>query len=169
VHRYTTSLADVWLNDSFPFVFYAFVPGMLVAALEVRRPNTFRTLGDGRALAVGIMLIGIGAISSWLPIKIATLAGAPLVVGWLLNHRVPATRALVFGGGASYALYLWNYDLYFRFGPLGVVIAVIGSALSWAIVERPILNWAHRRSAHWHIRPIATEATEPAPKPAAVA
>jgi peptidoglycan/LPS O-acetylase OafA/YrhL len=63
-----------------------------------------------------------------------------------MEHRVPAARALAFAGGASYAMYLWHRDLFTSFGVFGVVIAAIGSALSWAIIERPILDWAHRVS-----------------------
>jgi len=44
----------------------------------------------------------------------------------------------------SYALYLWHRDVFIAFGTIGLPIALIGSAASWMLVERPILAWAHR-------------------------
>jgi peptidoglycan/LPS O-acetylase OafA/YrhL len=85
-------------------------------------------------------------------------------MGWLLQHGLPWARALGFAGGASYALYLWHKDAFIAFGPaVGLAIAVVASALSWALVERPILariHWlaARRRGALVTDRPIAAPA-----------
>ena len=154
VYQYTVRDATIWLNDAYPLVFYAFVPGMLLAVLEVRRPAAFAELVKPQYLLMGLLFLAIGMLTSVLPIDIGTLVGAPLVIGWLLQHQVRGARLLAFAGGASYALYLWNYDLIRTFGVTGVAIALIGAALSWGLVERPILNWAHRRAAVWRMAKV---------------
>ena len=150
-YRYSATEANYWLVDAYPLVFFAFVPGMLVAVLEVRRPATFAELAKGRYLVMGLAYIAFGMLTSVYPIPLGAVLGTPLVIGWLLHHRVPGERALVFAGGASYALYLWNYDLLGAFGLPGLAIAFVGSALSWTLVERPVLEWAHRRAAAWRM------------------
>jgi peptidoglycan/LPS O-acetylase OafA/YrhL len=73
-------------------------------------------------------------------------------MGWLLQRRLPGVRFLTFAGGASYALYLWHKDLLIAFGPAGLAIVLVGSALSWALVERPILARAHWLADTWRAR-----------------
>ena len=51
-------------------------------------------------------------------------------------------------------MYLWHRDLFIAFGAFGVVIAAVGAAASWALVERPILAWAHRVSAARRAAPV---------------
>jgi peptidoglycan/LPS O-acetylase OafA/YrhL len=157
VQRYTATAANVYVVDTYPFVFFGFVPGMLLAVLEARRPALFKGLAKTRHLLAGLAFVALGMLTSVYPLPLGAVFGTPLVIGWLLHHRVPGTRALVFAGGASYALYLWHYDLLRAFGLAGVVIAVVGSALSWAVVERPILNWAHRRSTAWRAPKLRAE------------
>jgi peptidoglycan/LPS O-acetylase OafA/YrhL len=143
-HRLTLSDANVWLIGTYPLVFYAFVPGMLLAVLEVRESRHFHRLRSSRYLAVGIVYLVIGALTTILPVALATGIGTALVMGWVLHHRMPGARALGFVGGASYALYLWHKDAYIAFGPwIGLLLALAASALSWALVERPILARIH--------------------------
>ena len=151
VYQTTPRDATMWLNDAYPLVFYAFVPGMLLAVLEVRRPAWFAELAKPRYLVMGLLFLAVGMLTSALPIDVATLFGAPLTMAWVLHHRVRGARVLAFAGGASYALYLWNYDMIRMFGLAGVAIALVGAALSWSLVERPILYWAHRRAAAWRV------------------
>ena len=144
------SPANEWLYGSFPFVFYAFVPGMLLASLEVRDPSTFRRLASPWAALVGAVAIFLqmqthGAF----PIVLGTGIGAALLIGWLRSVKVPYARALSFAGGASYAMYLWHQDMIESFGVLGVLIALAGAAASWAFIERPVLELAHRVAATW--------------------
>ena len=161
IQRYSATEANVYVVDTYPFVFFGFVPGMLLAVLETRRPALFAGLAQTRYLLMGLAYIALGMLTSVYPLPLGAVFGTPLVIGWLLHHRVPGARALVFAGGASSALYLWHYDLLRAFGLPGVAIALVGSALSWALVERPILRWAHRRSAAWRTvkAPVETVAS----------
>ena len=149
-----------WLAGAFPFVAYAFVPGMLLAAVEQRYPRVFQSLARTPALIVGIGLILLETKTRGFPVALPAGLGTPLVMGWLVQHRLGCGRTLAFLGGASYAMYLWHKDLYPVYGPAGFLIAAVGAALSWAIVERPILDWAHRTARGWRRR-----AQEPALAP----
>jgi peptidoglycan/LPS O-acetylase OafA/YrhL len=148
IHRGLLTEANAWLTGSYPLVFYAFVPGMVLAVLEVRHPFRFHWLRRWPYLAVGAALIALGAVTSVLPVALATGIGTALVMGWLLHRSLPGARVLTFVGGASYALYLWHKDAFIAFGPaLGLAIALVAATLSWAAVERPILARAHALTA----------------------
>jgi peptidoglycan/LPS O-acetylase OafA/YrhL len=151
-HRATVNVGTEWLFGTFPLAFYAFVPGMLLAVLEVRRPDAFRAMGSPAFLASGLVCLIAGALTSNLPVAIGTVVGTPMLMGWLLQRRLPGVRFLTFAGGASYALYLWHKDLLVAFGPAGLAIVLVGSALSWALVERPILARAHWLADTWRAR-----------------
>ena len=147
VHRLLLTDANAWALGTYPLSFNAFVPGMLLAFVEVRRPALFARLGSTRYLVLGIAFLLLGCLMTLLPVAFATGIGSPLVMAWVLQRRIPGARILGFAGGASYALYLWHKDLLIAFGPIGVVIAVIGSAASWALVEKPILARIHAFTA----------------------
>jgi peptidoglycan/LPS O-acetylase OafA/YrhL len=119
---------------------------MLLAVVEARRPLTFRVLRSHAVLVVGIAFVLLETRTRGFPFALPAAIGTPLVMGWLLQHSIPGARALAFVGGASYAMYLWHKDLYISYGVVGFVIAAAGAALSWALIERPILSWAHRKA-----------------------
>jgi peptidoglycan/LPS O-acetylase OafA/YrhL len=163
VHTVTLSWDTAWLVGTYPVVFYAFVPGMALAVVERRRPAVIGRLGHPAFLAAGISLIAAGALLRWMPIPLGAAFGTPLVMGWLLNHRLPAPKALAFAGGASYALYLWHKDLFIAFGPwVGLAITVVAAVLSWWLVERPILARVHWWTARRSSRQIAKSSELPA-------
>lgn len=148
-HRLVLNDENRWLLGSFPVVAYAFVPGMILAIIEIKHPGVFKRLASSLVLLIGTALVVTGCITMADPIALPTGVGTALVMAWLVQHRMPAARAFAFTGGASYAMYLWHRDLFPVFGVAGVVIAAVGSAASWAIIERPILDWAHRLAKGW--------------------
>jgi peptidoglycan/LPS O-acetylase OafA/YrhL len=160
-HRTALTPENAWLSGTYPLVFYAFVPGMFLALLEANYPEQLRRLRAWPYLAVGVGYLVLGALTTILPVALATGFGTALVMGWLLNHRLPGSRVLGFFGGASYALYLWHKDALIAFGPwLGLAITVVAAALSWAVVERPILATIHdfdarRRRRAKAVQPVA--------------
>lgn len=159
--RLTISTDTEWLLGTFPFMFYAFVPGMAVALIERSHRAVFARLASPRWLAIGINYIAFGMLTSILPVGIGSTIGGAIVVAWLLQHEVSGARSWAFLGGMSYAAYLWHKDLIIAFGPAGAVIALVGAAASWTLVERPILRWAHARrpSLAGHREPGPTDAT----------
>jgi peptidoglycan/LPS O-acetylase OafA/YrhL len=163
-HRLVLTDANAWLFGTYPLAFYAFVPGMLLAVIQVKRPATFAMLRHPAVLVIGAGYIVAGALTTILPVALATGVGTALIMGFLLQHRLPFNRALGFGGGASYALYLWHKDAFIALGPVvGLAVAVVAAGLSWALVERPILRWIHALAS---VRRLARP-TEPALEQAA--
>jgi peptidoglycan/LPS O-acetylase OafA/YrhL len=138
------SSSTEWLTGTYPFMFYAFAPGMLLAVVERTKPELFAYLTRWPVFAIGAVLLAWGTLEHAAIIGYGPTIGAALLMGWLLQHRVPGATFLAFLGGMSYALYLWHRDVFIAFGTIGLPIALIGSAASWMFVERPILAWAHR-------------------------
>ena len=147
VLRATLAQPTEWLIGSYPVVVYAFVPGMLLAVMERRFAGSFRRLALWPYLVAGAVLVAVGCVLSALPVALGAGLGTPLLMGWLLQHPIPGgarmASALAFLGGASYAMYLWHKDLLLAFGIGGLAIALVAAAASWALVERPVLAWAH--------------------------
>jgi peptidoglycan/LPS O-acetylase OafA/YrhL len=155
---------NAWMGSTYPFVFHAFVPGMLLAVLEVRHPFRFHRLRRWPYLAVGVVYLVLGALTTFLPTAVLTGIGTALVMGWLLHRSLPGARALSFAGGASYALYLWHKDAFIAFGPsLGLAITLIASGLSWQLIERPILAHVHAAVARRRVARVAQPLPAPAP------
>lgn len=153
---------NIWLTGTFPFVFYAFVPGMLLAFAEVRHGSILETIRRPRYLVLGIAYVLIGVLLGTLPGAIVPGAaivglGTPVLMAWTLGRRLPAPRVLAFLGGASYATYLWHWDAFNAFGLAGLPIAIAGAALSWSLVERPILDRARQLASTWSIRADGVE------------
>jgi peptidoglycan/LPS O-acetylase OafA/YrhL len=144
VFAVSVSSSTEWLTGTYPFMFYAFAPGMLLAVVERTRPDVFGYLARWPVLVIGVVLVVWGTLEHAAIIGYGPTIGAALLMGWLLQHRIPGAAFLAFLGGMSYALYLWHRDVFIAFGTIGLPIALIGSAASWMLVERPILAWAHR-------------------------
>jgi peptidoglycan/LPS O-acetylase OafA/YrhL len=153
-----------WVVGAFPFVFYAFVPGMVLAVIEVRDPGLFRRFATPWVALVGVAAVTLQTQIHNFPVALGAGVGTALLIGWLASVRLPFARALAFAGGASYAMYLWHKDLFLAFGGIGLLIAVAGAAASWAFVERPILELAHAVVARSRPRRL-TEVPVPAGLP----
>ena len=163
LHRLVLTDANIWLLGSLPLVAYAFIPGMILAVIEVKHASLFRRLGGHLPMVIGTALIVVGCLHLADPIAIPTVIGTALVMAWLVQHNVRGARLLAFLSGASYAMYLWHRDLLLEFGVAGVLIAAIGSMISWAFIERPILDWGHRIAAR--LRPAEQVEAAAAPSP----
>jgi peptidoglycan/LPS O-acetylase OafA/YrhL len=154
----------LWLSGTFPFVFYAFVPGMDVAHLQEDWPRAFWRLRRPAYFAMGVLYVIFGTVTGFVFGSVAVGIGSALLIAGLVQR--PITRGattLAFLGGASYALYLWHWDLLNRFGAAGLPIALAGSAISWWAIERPILGWAHRIARSWRRPPPPPDALVVAP------
>jgi peptidoglycan/LPS O-acetylase OafA/YrhL len=136
--------SNQWLVWSLPVVFYQFIPGMLLAVVEVKHRRAFAALAHPAALVLGTAILVWGLTPSPIGLELRSGVGAAIVMGWLVQHRVPWTSGFAFLGGMSYAVYLWHVDLLRTFGVPGLVLVLVGAAASWVLVERPILGWAHR-------------------------
>jgi peptidoglycan/LPS O-acetylase OafA/YrhL len=115
---------------------WAFLLGMLVARLPVRWPVVLTVLG-----AIGIYA------SLWTDGYVATGYAAALLVAGL--RAVPAPRLLALAGASlSYAFYLWHWPALMLAGSArwGLALAIVFAAISWFLVERPILELVRRRS-----------------------
>ena len=97
--RATLSAGNEWLIGSYLVVVYAFVPGMILAVIEQKRPAAFRRLAVWPVAALGAVLLALGTIAHVIPLAVAPDRRWRLLMGWLLQHRVPAARALAFLGG----------------------------------------------------------------------
>lgn len=161
--------AVIW-RFSLPATFYGFVPGMLLALLQIswerRRPSWLTgALGSADAwLGASAVVwavccwdydwtVPLTAVAAFLTVGAVVL---PLAPGRLL--RALDARVLALVGVASYSLYIWHVPvierLYLRpaFGSfaalaaVAVPIALAVAAVSYALVERPALalrrGWA---------------------------
>ena len=165
--------------------------GMLLGAVAALAWHRRRTTGTSapaapvRAwtglLAITVVLLTVGNV----PLK--SLAGPALmalaamqVVPYLVERpgsamaRLFATRALVWLGQRSYAIYLWHYLFATWLNPLspwvsipvGVGASLLAAKASWRWVEAPALRYARR------FRPVAADVRAddaPAPRQAALA
>ena len=138
-----------------PVRFWAFVPGMLLAA---RPPRTTRLW-----LAAGLVLLAIAAW--WTPYtpgggqhtNVISAAGAFAIVGWGISAAPLAPRFWSALAAISYGLYLWHADLIQAYGAIGMVLAFVIASTSYLLLERPIVSWSRTRIAAWnHVTPLPT-------------
>ena len=120
----------------YPFMIWAFVPGMLVAQRSGRSE-----LRSPIALVAGIALLVVGTSAPWASIDLPSAFGAFLVIGWVVAAAPDLGRLTPLAGAAaaiSYSVYLWHADLLATFDPiaaLALTVAVAG--LVYAMFERP--------------------------------
>jgi peptidoglycan/LPS O-acetylase OafA/YrhL len=112
---------------------------------------------------------------AWLWVGVATLLIAPFAFapdGKGIVHRLLARQTVVKMGRWSFGTYLWHMAIFGGLGAAGmriatpsafilffsagVVLSFCMGAISWVVIERPVVRWAARRTARQ---------TAPAPKP----
>jgi len=151
----------LWLAFQFPFMFWAFVPGMLLALVAVRRPDALRQLGSRPMAVAGVAMLVAGFWTNLPYGNLLTVIGSFLIVAAAIMHR-PDGRIVVAlataGATLSYAFYLWHYDLIrwletagftgWTLAGAALLVAGLVSAASWLVVERPALRLGRRLFRH---------------------
>jgi peptidoglycan/LPS O-acetylase OafA/YrhL len=125
-------------------LWFAWVFPLGMAAALVRRPTTW-------LLPIGVAVLGVGLALAWSqPLDIiVAVAGVLLVLG---IRDVPVPHAMAsLGAALSYPFYLWHVAVLTvvpSFGG-GFIVALAISAVSWFLLERPVMNlgraWANRK------------------------
>jgi peptidoglycan/LPS O-acetylase OafA/YrhL len=154
--------------DLFPFMFWAFVPGMLVAIVGVRRPDLVARVRPRRTLPLAVALIAGGLALNVVHADLLTATGTALVIAVALHagaHTTERTQTLgrplallaTAGAALSYSFYLWHLDVIRAFQRVqlsGWALALAAlvatgaiAALSYVFVERPAIRLARRLTA----------------------
>ena len=162
--------AIVW-TYSLPSTFYGFVPGMLLALLQIgweeRPPAWLRgPLASRDAWIAASILVWVAAAWYLFTVPPLTAAAAFLTVGAVvlpLRHeqmvRVLDSRPLALLGVASYSLYMWHVPIMAQLTKLTIFqhdfallvlvalpAALLTAAISYFVVERPALRQRRRWS-----------------------
>jgi peptidoglycan/LPS O-acetylase OafA/YrhL len=124
-----------------PVRFWAFAPGMILAAWN---PRT-----SARWLVAGAAFLALGsAILPFTPgagggefTDVPTVIGAGLIVGWAINASPRGAAFWSAGAAISYGLYLWHLDLFRLFGNAGIPLAFLVASASYVLLERPVIRW----------------------------
>lgn len=137
--------ADVQLASAFPFIVWAFVPGMLVATLE---GSTAAARWFRRLPLLGIVLLILGIRMPVSSVDVLTASGAFLLIGWAVTVRPTFGRlapVLAIGAAVSYSVYLWHVDLIKALEPaLALVTTVLVASMVYLAVERPAIDLGGR-------------------------
>jgi peptidoglycan/LPS O-acetylase OafA/YrhL len=163
--------------DFYPFMLWAFVPGMVLAILDARGIRLRHPL----VLLAGAACLAIGIGFHPQRLDVPTAVGTMLLIGWALTRDVSTTTARLASalGAISFALYLWHYDvLQWASGlgldrmfaaAIGVSVAIAIAIASYLLVERPAIRFARALTApNMRSNPQAV-ATTPAERAATAA
>lgn len=176
------------VTDSLLTTLPLFACGMAVAVVAHGRAFSART---GMLLALaGLPLVLAGAIVEsaaglqagalrFLVSDFPAAAGFALIVAALaatpLRARPLVAAPVLFAGTVSYGLYLWHFPVIYGLHEaelwptapipamaLVLAISFVPATISWFVLERPVLDWAHRRGRgrrQQARRPVAAPAT----------
>jgi peptidoglycan/LPS O-acetylase OafA/YrhL len=153
---------------------WVFLGGMALFLIGIRILHLDSPFAIGRDQWLG---------RAWLWVAVATLLIAPFAFapdGKGIVHRLLARQTVVKMGRWSFGTYLWHMAIFGGLGAAGmriatpsafilffsagVVLSFCMGAVSWVVVERPVVRWAARRTAR-HVAP----APKPVPAQARVA
>jgi peptidoglycan/LPS O-acetylase OafA/YrhL len=124
----------------YPFMVWAFAPGMLVALWTDRSE-----LRSPMALAAGVVLLIVGTTAPWASIDLPSAIGAFLVLGWVVTAAPDLGRMNLLASASaaiSYSVYLWHGDLLATFDAVpALALTVVVAGLIYWVVERPIIGF----------------------------
>lgn len=141
----------LYLLKSYPLFFWAFVPGMAIAALEAHRPDFVARASRPWLPLAGIVLVGLGLVSGLNPWENpGVVLGSAGIIAWVVARRPTLPRVVALLAAVSYSFYLWQYDVVgalVRNGVSGIGLLVFGltitaavAELSYLVVERPAIG-----------------------------
>jgi len=130
------------VTSTYPAMFWAFVPGMLLAL----RPDDDRRFASPGSLLAGIALLVVGTFSPWASVDVPSALGSFFVVAWTLSRRPDLGRLAPLaaaGAAITYSMYLWHVDVIRSFagGLTSVVVGVAIAGTIYVVIERPILRY----------------------------
>jgi peptidoglycan/LPS O-acetylase OafA/YrhL len=143
--------------EPFPAWLWAFVPGMVLAELDVARPDLVRRLGGLPLLAVGVAMVAGSVIVDIRYLDLPAAIGSAIVLARLLQVRVAGAVAVVAAGAGaiSYSVYLWHAFVIDNLArpstwpaqALALAVTVAMAALIYVVVERPAMGLGRAISA----------------------
>ena len=150
-----------FLSQTFPLMFWTFVPGMLIAAVEGAAHPALAHAGRRWVPVVALGLVWIGLVSGLDPwLNVGVVIGAALLVAWIVVRGPRVPRWIGAFALISYGFYLWQYDVIERLRPPGLAgIGLIAFALcatpvaapvSYILVERPSIGAGRWLAARAH-------------------
>jgi peptidoglycan/LPS O-acetylase OafA/YrhL len=167
-------LEQRWAGNSvvsalFPFAFWAFVPGMVLAVLQTHRPDLLSWFSKPVIPVIGLGLLFLGSVVGlWATMDFITAGAGFLLVGWVIARDPgPAwlIRPIAAGAAISYAVYLWHEEVVLFLSRytsglpmlvLALAITTSIAAISYLVVERPLLRLARQLTRDRH-RPTTAD------------
>ena len=154
----------LYLSRSYPMMFWAFVPGMALGALDAHGHPSLAIARHPLTPLLGITLLWMGLLSGLNPwINVGVVAGSATLAAWVVVRRPPLPRTFSWFAAISYGFYLWQYDIIEALvsggvdGPLlvltGFVLTGAAAAVSYIVVEFPAIQFG-RRITRSHAAPV---------------
>lgn len=147
------------VTSTFPAMFWAFVPGMLLAL----RPDGDRRFRSSWFLIAGIALLIVGTSSPWASVDVPSALGSFFIVAWTVARQPDLGRVAPLaaaGAAITYSMYLWHVDV-IRASGGGLTAVIAGVAIAgtiYLLIERPILRLGRAKRSR-----AAPMASMPAP------
>lgn len=127
---------------------WAFIPGMVVAYIAVRRPDVLSRAHRPVVPLIGVALVACSVIPDIRFPDVPASVGSAIVLAWLLGCSPPprhAATGMAVGAALSYSVYLWHEAILDGLGrPVGIVgvfggllVTCVVAALAYVLVERP--------------------------------